>query len=206
MTMEEFTNIRKQDDYYLITVKKHKTAHVHGPARVVLSEKLKAWLSIFVGIMRAHVTTRMNGPVFISWNGNPMNSVHITKAVQSVFKKAGVDVKVTSTSFRKAAVTKVNVDKPEMSAKLASLMAHNEATAKRYYLLTEKSKTSIEASRNLGRLMRTDDECGDNIETPSYGSSFSYVKYEKYNGSKTRFSPRILRRRIDLLFPDKEVY
>ncbi|XP_028419188.1 uncharacterized protein LOC114544894, partial [Dendronephthya gigantea] len=143
MTMEEFTNIRKQDDHYLITVKKHKTAHVHGPARVVLSEKLKSWMSVFVGVMRAHVTTRINGPVFLSWNGNGMNSGHITKAVQSVFKKAGVDVKITCTSFRKAAVTKVHIDKPEM----------------------KKSKTSIEASRNLGRLMRTDDGGGDILET-----------------------------------------
>ena len=62
-----------------------------------------------------------------------MKSGHITKAVQSVFKKAGLDVKITSTSFWKAAVTKVHIDKPDMSGKLANLMAHNEATAKKYY-------------------------------------------------------------------------
>ena len=157
MTMDEYNKMRKQDDHYVITVKKHKTAHVHGPARIVLSEKLKSWMSVFVGVIRAHVTTTTSGPVFLSWNGNAMKSGHITKAVQSVFKKAGLDVKITSTSFRKAAVTKVHIDKPDMSGKLANLMAHNEATAKKYYLLTEKSKTSVEVSKNLGRLMRTDD-------------------------------------------------
>ena len=107
--------------------------------------------------MRAQVTTRTDGPVFLSWNGNAMKSGHITKAVQSVFKKAGLDVKITSTSFRKAGVTKVHIDKPKMSAKLAGLMAHNEATAKKYYLLSEKSKTSVQVSKELGQLMRTDD-------------------------------------------------
>ena len=44
-----------------------------------------------------------------------MKSGHITKAVQFVFKKAGLDVKITSTSFWKAAVTKVHIDKPDMN-------------------------------------------------------------------------------------------
>lgn len=157
MTMDEFNKMRKHDGHYVIMVKQHKTAHIHGPARIVLSEKLKSWLDIFVHIMRAQVTSATSGPVFLSWNGNGMNSGHITKAVQSVFRKAGLDVKVTSTSFRKAAVTKVHIDQPDMSGKLADLMAHNQSTAKKYYLLSEKSKTSVEVSKNLGRLMRSDD-------------------------------------------------
>ncbi|CAB3995645.1 Neurofilament medium polypeptide [Paramuricea clavata] len=145
LTMKEHTNIHKQDEHYVITVK-NTTAHVHGPARIVLSDILYS-----IGVMQAHVRTRINGPVFLSWNRNAMKSGHITKAVQSVFTKAGLDVKITSTSFRKAAVTKVHIDNPDMSRKLADLMAHNEATAKRYYLLSEK--TSVEVSKNLGRLM-----------------------------------------------------
>lgn len=163
MTMDEYRNIRKQDGRYVIAVKKHKTAHVHGPARIVLSEKLKSWLSVFVDVMRGQVGSSSSGPVFLSWNGNGMKSGHITKAVQSVFKKAGVDVKVTSTSFRKAAVTKVHMDQPGMSGKLAGFMAHREATAKKYYLIAEKSKTSVEVSKNLGRLMRTDDVNKDDV-------------------------------------------
>ena len=126
-------------------------------------------MSLFIGVMRAHVTTRVDGPVFLFWNGNAIKSGHITKAVQSVFKKAALDVKITSTSFRKAAVTKVHMDKPEMRGKLAGLMAHNEATAKKYYLLSEKSKTSVEVSKKLGQLMRTDDESANNPceETPA---------------------------------------
>ena len=74
-----------------------------------------------------------------------------------MFKTAGLQIKITSTSFRKAAVTMVHIDKPQMSGKLADLVAHNEGPAKKYYLLSEKSKTSVEVSKKLGRLMRSDD-------------------------------------------------
>ena len=83
-----------------------------------------------------------------------MESGHITKAVQSVFKKGGMDVKVTSTSFRKAAVSKVHTDDPGLSGKLARHMAHSETTAKKYYFLAEKSKESVKTSKKLGELMQ----------------------------------------------------
>jgi peptidyl-tRNA hydrolase len=80
----------------------------------------------------------------------------VTRAVQSAFTKGGIDVKVTSTSFRKAAVSKVHTDDPSFSGKLAWHMAHSETTAKKYYFLAEKSKESVETSKKLGKLMRED--------------------------------------------------
>ena len=168
ITMEEYRNIRKQDDHYVNTVKKHKTAYVHGPARIVLSERLKSWMSVFVNVMRAQVTTRTNGPVFLSWNGNAMKSGHITKAV---FKKAGLDVKTTSTSFRKAAVTKVYIDQSEI--------AHNKAMAKKYFLLPKKSKTSVQVSKELGQLMRTDDGNAHTTCEPSSATKETRAVAEK---------------------------
>ncbi|CAB4014017.1 Neurofilament medium polypeptide, partial [Paramuricea clavata] len=149
MTLNEFYNMRKEGDDYLIAVKAHKTVHIHGAAYIVLSKRLKAWLTIFVQYMRFKVTTSTTGPVFLSWNGQSMTPGQINKAVQSVFKKAKISTKVTSTSFRKAAVTQMHETNPELSGKLAGLMAHNEATAKKYYLLSEKSKASVEASKKL---------------------------------------------------------
>ena len=91
MTMNEFYNMRKEGDDHLIAVKAHKTVHIHGAAYIVLSKRLKAWLTIFVQYMRFKVTT---GPVFLSWNGQSMTSGQINKAVQSVFKKAEISMKV----------------------------------------------------------------------------------------------------------------
>ena len=45
---------------------------------------------------------------------------------------------------------------PEISGKLANLMAHNEAMVSKYYLLSEKTKASVEASQHLSRLMRAE--------------------------------------------------
>ena len=45
---------------------------------------------------------------------------------------------------------------PEMSGKLANLMAHNEATASKYYLLSEKTKASVEDSQHLSRLIQAE--------------------------------------------------
>ena len=157
MKMEEYRRARKEDGDYVIYVMDHKTAHVYGPAIIVLNQKLMSWLSIFVEVMRAQITTSKTGHVFLTWNAQSMISGQITRAIQSVFKKAEINQKITSTSFRKAAVTKVHTQEPELSGKLAGLMAHRETTARKYYLLSDKSKASVEASRKLGKLMRTND-------------------------------------------------
>ncbi|CAB3978646.1 Neurofilament medium polypeptide [Paramuricea clavata] len=166
MTTDKFHNMGEEDGTYVIAVKKHKTAHVHRPAYIVLSKKLKAWMHVFVEVMRPAVTDSdtSTSSVFLTWNSRSMTSGQVNKAVQSVFKKAGVDIKVTSTLFRKAAVTKMHESNPELSEKLAGLMSHNESTAKKYYLLWEKTKASIEASAKLGKLMRNQENSADESE------------------------------------------
>ena len=179
MTIQEYRKMTKQDEYYIITVMKHKTAYVHGPARIVLNSRLRSWLSVFVDIMRPQIASATCGNVFLSWNGKEMDSGHITRAVQSVFKKGGMDVKVTSTSFRKAAVTAVHSGNPALSGKLARHMSHSESTAKKYYLLAEKRKESVEASKNLGVLMRCDgEEKNEGNDEKDEGVSGSKVQVE----------------------------
>ena len=155
MTMKEFNDVSEEGDGGVVSVTTHKTAHIHGPAHIVLSQKLKTWLTMFVQAIRPHGTAESDYMVF-TWNGRSMTSSQINKALHSVFKKATVSTKITSTSFRNAAVTKVHERNPEMSGELANLMAHNEATASKYYLLSEKTKASVEGSQHLSRLMRAE--------------------------------------------------
>ena len=51
MTMDKFHDMRMEGDGCVISVMKHKTVHIHGPAYIVLSQKLKAWLTLFVQVM-----------------------------------------------------------------------------------------------------------------------------------------------------------
>jgi hypothetical protein len=65
---------------------------------------------------------------------------------------------------------------PELSGKLAGLMAHNEATAKKYYLLSEKSKASVEASKKLAKLMRDQDAATSPLKSNASESGSSEKK------------------------------
>ena len=96
-----------------------------------------------------------------------MISGHITKAVQSVFKKIGVDVRVTSTSFRKATVMAVHSSNPAMSGKLARHITH-------------KTKESVETSKELGSLMRCDGE-----KNPDPQQNSGCESREKEDGTAT---------------------
>ena len=121
-----------------------------------------------------------------------MDSGHITRAVQSVFKKGGMDVKVTSTSFHKAAVTAVHSGNLALSGKLARHMSHSESTAKKYYLLAEKRMESVEASKNLGVLMRCDgEEKNEGNDEKDERASRSKVQVENYRPGKDTGDKRI---------------
>ena len=138
MTVKEFEQGYKEDDRYIINVMKHKTFYVHGPAQVVFTGNLQNWINIFIKQVRSklsYITADKEQPLFPSWNGKKLESGQISKAIQSVWKKAGIPGPIHSTLFRKGAVTVCHSSKKEMSSDLADLMAHKEDTAKRYILL-----------------------------------------------------------------------
>ncbi|KAJ7360076.1 hypothetical protein OS493_018060 [Desmophyllum pertusum] len=118
----------------------HKTFHVHGPAQVVLTSNLHNWISVLIQESRAripNVGAEKEKAVFLSWNGKQLQSSQISKAIKSVWKKAGLSGPIHSTLLRKGAVTTCHNNHKEISSNLADLMAHKEDTAKRYYRLTE---------------------------------------------------------------------
>ena len=101
-------------------------------------------------------TANPNSNVFLTWNGEPMVSSQINKAIKSVWKKAQVDGNPSSTLPRKSAVSRVHTasDSNEARGNLADLMAHILQTANKYYRLQEKSKSSVQASKQLRSIMR----------------------------------------------------
>ncbi|CAB3985342.1 Hypothetical predicted protein, partial [Paramuricea clavata] len=132
--------------------------------------------------LRKNDATACHVYITLTWNGQPTTSSQINKAPQSVFKKATVSTKITSTSFRKAAATNIHKNSPEMSSKLASLMANNETTAKKYYLLTERTRGSVEASQKPARLMRVEPNTGETESgesASSIGDEETYLKFTK---------------------------
>lgn len=159
MLLEEFNRASKHDDENVILVKASKTVATHGPSRIVMSPKLHSWMNIFVREVRSRVpgvSRNCSEKVFVSWNGEDLKSSHVNKAIKSVWKKAGMTGSPSSTLFRKSAVSKVHNTShgEEAQGNLADLMAHNIDTARKFYRLQEKSKSSVKASQQLRNVMR----------------------------------------------------
>ena len=174
MKMGELNNTVKHEDEYVVHVCDQKTFTTHGPVRIVLSPKLYSWLTIFVREARSKVaiastTANPNSNVFLSWNGEPMVSSQINKVIKSVWKKAQVDGNPSSTLLRKSDVSQVHTasDSNETRGNLADLMAHNVQTANKYYRLQEKSKSSVQASKQLCNIMCEQSDHPDQTTKPN---------------------------------------
>ena len=172
MKMGELNSALKHDDEYVVHVSDQKTFATHGPARIVLSRKLHSWLHIFVREARSKVASASPNPssnVFLTWNGEPMASSQINKAIKSVWRKAQVDGNPSSTLLRKSAVSQVHTvsDSNEARGNLADLMAHNLQTANKYYRLQEKSNSSVQASKQLRNIMREPSDHPDQTAKPN---------------------------------------
>ena len=98
-----------------------------------------------------------------------MVSSQINKAIKSVWKKAQVDGNPSSTLPRKSAVSRVHTasDSNEARGNLADLMAHILQTANKYYRLQEKSKSSVQASKQLRSIMREQSDHPDQTAKPN---------------------------------------
>jgi site-specific recombinase XerD len=164
MTVQEFLTARQIGESFVISVTSHKTAHVYGPAKIVLTQTLFGWLSIFVTHVRSQITQRFSGKggfLFLSWTGEKLESGQITRAVQSVWKKAGLGTDISCTLMRKSAVSSLHEKCPGQKDHLADLMCHSTQTASRCYRLVRRQETSVAASRTLSSLMKGDETTVD---------------------------------------------
>ena len=93
--------------------------------------------------------------LFVTWSGKRMESTQMTKALGSIFKKAGIEGPVHHTLYRKSAVSQCHANHRKISGHLADLMAHREETATNYYRVFEKNKSSVKASQKFHAVMRT---------------------------------------------------
>ena len=104
MTVKKFERGYKEDDRFIMNVMEHKTFHVHGPAQVILTGNLQNWISIFIKQVRSklpYITAKKKQPLFPSWNRKKLESGQISKAIQSVWKKAGIAGPIHSNSSEK---------------------------------------------------------------------------------------------------------
>ena len=158
MTVQEFQRARSEDDRHVVRVLQHKTVDTHGQAQIVLTNHLYNHLNIFLREMRSKLPvsqcTESNDKFFLSWGGNSMESSQMSRALSSIFQKAGINGPVTHTLYHKSAVSECHQNRKDISGNLADLMAHRETTAEKYYRVLDKCKSSVKASQILHGMMR----------------------------------------------------
>ena len=171
MTLDEFGNCTKEQDRFVVRVKKHKTFSTHGPVNLVLTSSLHEYLKIFISKFRNQipaVETMPTSTIFVSWRGVPLDSSQVGAQIGSCWGKVfGKEASTGgATSFRKAAVSAVHEADKEMRGDLADLMVHNKTTADRYYLLQDKGKSAVRTSKKLRNIMRdqSSENPGENLE------------------------------------------
>jgi site-specific recombinase XerD len=125
MTVAEFQRATVVDAHHMISVSDHKTASNHRPTKIVLNSGLFGWLSLFIVEMRPLVLEKEQPTVLLSSRGEPMTSGQISKAIQSVWIKSGLDnQKINCTLVRKHAVSAVHRPGLDCRSNLADLMGH----------------------------------------------------------------------------------
>jgi len=156
MTIKEFKTARVLDERYVISVCDHKTAHLQGPAKIVLTTTIYGWLKTYIHFVRKFASRSHQIPeVFITWLGEAMTSGGITQCVQAIWKKTGLQTEITFNIVRKTAVSAMHQKHPNMKESLANLMCHSVNTATRCYRVIEREHSSVAASKQLAETIRT---------------------------------------------------
>ena len=111
------------------------------------------WLDIYRHKLRSQLTATSDA-MFLSWNGKPLASGHVSRAVRSSWKKGGLDDPVHCTLMRKSAVSEVHANHRDMAVELADLMTHRVETARKYYRLSDKKRNAVSASTKLSNILK----------------------------------------------------
>ena len=154
MSVQEFQRARPQDDKHVVRVLKHKTVNTHGPAQIVLTNHLYKHLKF--SSKRCVHNCRLQGQVrSMQMGGNDMKSSQMSKALQAIFQKAGIEGPMSHTLYRKSAVSECHQNRKEISGNLEDLMAE------KHYRVLDKSRLSVKASQVLHGMMRNEEKSNE---------------------------------------------
>ena len=161
LQMKEFkkATLDSKSGNFLINVMKHKTVRKHGPAVICLSAQKFRFLEIFVENVRNKIPANCDN-VFLSWNGNSMESGAVSKQINSIWKRSGVygenvppKKNICTTVIRKSVTTLVHDQQEKDIQPLADLLAHNLQTAKNVYRMRNREKQAITGSAAISNVL-----------------------------------------------------
>ena len=134
MKKEEVANAKFHGENLKIIVYEHKNGKLK-PA-VVFLEKLasEAFIKFLKYILpKIETPFDLDGPFFISYNGNKISHQGIKQSLQRLTTLSGTHKSITSTQSRIAAATFIANNNPESTQIVADYMQHEASTANKYY-------------------------------------------------------------------------
>lgn len=122
---------------WTIIVDKHKTTRHHGPAELVVDDRLYGYLKIYVECIRPNFAAKGEDALFVKDDGFQFTAGTIGRRVGEFFSQAGVrtDIRVTATNIRKLFSDKAFGLSPTKKRLINSHMKHCERTADTNYVL-----------------------------------------------------------------------
>ena len=150
MTLGEFSTAIKKDKAAIITVKKHKTAHILTACLTIRKELMRE-VEVFMDFIRTKldgIGTNSADTVFSSWGDGKMDSSVISQLFDSFWKSAlGKAERVNPTIIRKMTSThskRMNSD----------VICHSVKTAEEHYFLNNKQNQVVETLKVVRELQR----------------------------------------------------
>lgn len=134
MTLEEVSNAEKsvhgKEEWYTVSVEKHKTMDVYGPAKIYLEKKYFAALRSYIDHLRP---VSASPYVFVTSAGEQLSQSYASQVATSVWNASGVGKVKSFTHIRKAVVKHVKTHCPALARRLAAMMNHRESTRDEHY-------------------------------------------------------------------------
>ena len=179
MTLNEYEKIHydAKKNYFVVSVKEHKTAPYEGPLMLVLRSDLKRMVNVYLRSFRnmlPGIDVSKDGYCFVSWSGRKMDGSMVSNRFNTYWERGLGQVRdkpITTNLMRKKAVTAVHDIAPEDKQGTAKLMAHSLETATKSYYLHDKRKNVPSTATRLRSTLRTESKAAKPYEEVEYRSS-----------------------------------
>lgn len=156
LTVQEFQDARKEDEFYVVGVKKHKTYYTNGPAILTFTQSQYFWMKTFLEKVRIFVRPTVDN-FFAAFSGEAMKPGAISNQLNTQWIKAGIldgmdGRRICGNTARRSLSTGVRDKNLGNYQELADSMSHSIKTAEMHYALRRKEKSAIIARKTVNKL------------------------------------------------------
>lgn len=174
MTSKEYEQRKTNSDgSFTVSVSKHKTFYMYGPAEVYFNPQLAVLTNIYYYNIRPLIAKQDVQELFLSSNGTMILS-NMTRYMQQVWASAGCTTSITPSLIRKSVVTIFHKTTPTDAAALSQKFNHRLSTAYKFYLASAKKETCLSVAQRIRPvfLYAEPNKSESNAETQKSGNEY----------------------------------